>query len=99
VVGSGEQRRGEVGPSVREMASELGDPIWSPVKEEAHKRGFTVGMRACGWGGPPVIGWRSGGGRRLRGHGAAVSSGGGHCGEGSLRGRSERPIRVAALGG
>jgi hypothetical protein len=43
VAGSDEQWRGEVGPRVGEMAGEVGDPIWSPVKEEAHQRGFTEG--------------------------------------------------------
>jgi hypothetical protein len=33
VAGSDEQRRGEVGPWVGEMAREVGDPIWSSVKE------------------------------------------------------------------
>jgi hypothetical protein len=44
----GEPRRGEVGPWVGEMAGEVGDPIWSPVKEEAHQRGFTTATRARG---------------------------------------------------
>jgi hypothetical protein len=34
---------------------------------------------------PPVVGQRSGGGRRLRGRGVVVSLGGGRGGEGSLR--------------
>jgi hypothetical protein len=41
---SGEQWRGEVGPWVREMAGEVGDPIWSPVKEEAHHRAVSMGV-------------------------------------------------------
>jgi hypothetical protein len=48
---------------------------------------------------PPVAGWRSGGGCWLRGHGVATSSGGGRCGDGGLRGRSERSVRAAALAG
>jgi hypothetical protein len=31
-----ERRRGEVGSWVGEMASEVGDSIWPPAKEEAH---------------------------------------------------------------
>jgi hypothetical protein len=34
---------------------------------------------------PPAAGWRRGGGHRLRGHGAAVSSGGGRDSEGRAR--------------
>jgi hypothetical protein len=34
---------GEVGSWVREMAGEVGDPIWSPVKEEAHQRAVSMG--------------------------------------------------------
>jgi hypothetical protein len=57
--------------------------------------------RWCALGGkePPATGRRSGGGRRLGGCGAAVSSGRGHGGEGGIGGRSERPIRAVALGG
>jgi hypothetical protein len=95
VAGSDEQWRGEVGPRVGEMAGEVGDPIWSPVKEEAHQRGFTEG----GGRKPLTVGWWSGGGRRLEGRGAAVSSGRGRCGEGGLKGRSKRPIRAVMLGG
>jgi hypothetical protein len=35
--------------------------------------------RVSGGKEPPVAGRRSGGGRRFKGRGAAVSSGGGHC--------------------
>jgi hypothetical protein len=48
---------------------------------------------------PPAVGWGSGGGRRLRGCGAVVSSGRGRGGEGGLGGWLERPVRAAALGG
>jgi hypothetical protein len=48
---------------------------------------------------PPAAGRRSGGGHRLGGRGVVVISGGGRGNEGSLRGRSERPVHVAALGG
>jgi hypothetical protein len=51
VAGSGEQRCGEVGPWVGEMAGEVGDPIWSPVKEETHQRGFTMATHMRGVGG------------------------------------------------
>jgi hypothetical protein len=40
---SGERRRGEVGPSVREMAGEVGDSIRSLMKEEAHQRPMSMG--------------------------------------------------------
>jgi hypothetical protein len=39
-----------VGPWVGEMAGEVGGPIWSPVKEEAHQRGFTTVTHARGVG-------------------------------------------------
>jgi hypothetical protein len=40
---SGEQWHSEVGPWVGEMADQVGDPIWSPVKEEAHQRAVSMG--------------------------------------------------------
>jgi hypothetical protein len=40
---SGEQRRSEVGLWVEEMADEVGDPIWSPMNEEAHQRALSIG--------------------------------------------------------
>jgi hypothetical protein len=59
---SGEQQRGEVGPWVKEMAGEVGDSIWSPVKEEAHQRAVSTGVR-LGRTGTTVRGsiqwWRS----------------------------------------
>jgi hypothetical protein len=89
VAGSDEQRRGEVG-----------DLIWSPVKEETRQGGFTTAMCVLGGGGgPPVAGQSSGGGHQFRGRGAAVSSSGGHYSKGGLGGRSERSVRVVALGG
>jgi hypothetical protein len=58
---SDKQRRGEVGPWVGEMAGEVGDPIWSPVKEEAHQRAVFTGAW-LGWRGTAVRGgvrwWR-----------------------------------------
>jgi hypothetical protein len=53
----------------------------------------------AGGGTPLAAGQRSSEGRRLRGQGATVSLGGGRCGEGGLRGRSERPVRMAVLEG
>jgi hypothetical protein len=44
-VDSSEQRHGEVGPWVGEMAGEVGDPIWSLAKEEAHQRAVSMGVR------------------------------------------------------
>jgi hypothetical protein len=58
---SSEQRHGEVGSWVGEMVGEVGDPIWSPVKEEAHQR---------------VVSTRCGSARGKRRWGA-MSSGGG----------------------
>jgi hypothetical protein len=46
VVGSDEQRRGEVG-----------DLIWSPVKEETRQGGFTTAMCVLGGGGGTTGGW------------------------------------------
>jgi hypothetical protein len=51
-------RRGEVGPWVREMAGEVGDPIWSPMKEEAHQRGFMTTTHAHRGGGRGTTGGR-----------------------------------------
>jgi hypothetical protein len=48
---------------------------------------------------PPAAGRRSGGGRRLRGRGAAMSSGGGCGSEGGLMGWSEWLVGAAALSG
>jgi hypothetical protein len=42
---SGERWRGEVGPWFREMAGEVGDSIWSVVKEEAHRRVVSMGVQ------------------------------------------------------
>jgi hypothetical protein len=47
----------------------------------------------------PVAGRRSGGGHQLGSRGVVVSSGGGRGGEGGLGGRSERPVRAAAISG
>jgi hypothetical protein len=71
---SDKQRRGEVGPWVGEMAGEVGDPIWSPVKEEAHQRAVFTGSW-LGRRGTAVRGgvrwWRSAahGSGRCLGHG------------------------------
>jgi hypothetical protein len=48
---------------------------------------------------PAVVGRRRGGGHRLEGRGATVSSGGGRGYEGRLRGRSELPVHVVVLSG
>jgi hypothetical protein len=45
---SGEWRRGEVGSWVGEMADEVGDSIWSPVKEEDHQRAVSTGRISVG---------------------------------------------------
>jgi hypothetical protein len=52
----------------------------------------------AGRGTPPAIGWRSSGGHRLGGQGAAMSLGGGHGGEGGLRERSEWLVHAVTLG-
>jgi hypothetical protein len=41
---SDEQRHGEVGPWVGKMVGEVGDPIWSPAKEEAQQRVVSTGV-------------------------------------------------------
>jgi hypothetical protein len=45
---SGERRRGEMGSWVGEMAGDVGDSIWSSVKEEAHQRAVSTGAQ-LGW--------------------------------------------------
>jgi hypothetical protein len=50
----------------------------------AHRGGLTAVKQVDG-GEPATAGRRRDGGRRLRIHGAAVSSGGGHCGDGGAR--------------
>jgi hypothetical protein len=74
---SGERRRGEVGPWVGEMAGEVVDSIWSPVKEEDHQRAVSTGAR-LGRRGTAVRGgvqwWRSAirGSERWSGHGRSL---------------------------
>jgi hypothetical protein len=50
-----------------------------------------------GGGIPPATGRRGSGGCRLGGQGATASLGRGHCGEGKLRGKPERPTHAAVL--
>jgi hypothetical protein len=50
----------------------------------AHRGGLAAVKQVDG-GEPATAGRRRDGGRRLRIHGAAVSSGGGHCGDGGAR--------------
>jgi hypothetical protein len=77
---SDEQWCSEVGPWVGEMAGEVGDPIWSPVKEEAHQRVVSTRAR-LGRRGTVVRGgvrwWRSAtdGSRRWSGHGRWLGGG------------------------
>jgi hypothetical protein len=66
--------------------------------EELTKYGPSTAARAGG-GTPPAAGQRGSGGHWLRGRGATVSLDGGHCGEGGLRGKPERPVCTAVLGG
>jgi hypothetical protein len=66
--------------------------------EEPTRYGPSTAVRAGG-GAPAAVGRRGSGGRWLRGRGATVSLGGGHCGEGSLERKPERPVHVAVLGG
>jgi hypothetical protein len=47
-VDSSDRRRGEVGPWVGEMADEVGDSIWPPVKEEDHRRVVSLGHNSAG---------------------------------------------------
>jgi hypothetical protein len=55
---------------------------------------------ACANGGtPPTAGQRGSGGHRLRGRGTTARLGRGRCGEGGLRGKLERLVRMVVLVG
>jgi hypothetical protein len=75
---SGERQRGEMGSWVGEMAGDVGDSIWSSVKEEAHQRAVSTRARLC-WRGMAVEGgvqwWGSlaHGSERLSGHGRSLA--------------------------
>jgi hypothetical protein len=64
-----------------ELAPEVRVPIWGIGGGGAHRGGLTV-AKQIGGGELAMAGWRRGGGQQLRVRGAAVSLGGGHCGEG-----------------
>jgi hypothetical protein len=64
-----------------EQALEVRTPIWGIGGGGAHHGGLAAAMQV-GSGEPATAGRKRGGEHRLRVHGAAVSSGGGHCGDG-----------------
>jgi hypothetical protein len=63
-------------------------PIWSIFGGGAQHGGLAVVMQVSG-GEPAMAGWRSSGEHRLVVRRAAVSSGGGHCGDGGAHRWSE----------
>jgi hypothetical protein len=93
-----------VGPWVEEMAGEVGDPIWSLVKEEAHQRAVSMGAQLSQRGTVvrgDVRWWRlaahgsgrwSGHWRSLGWHRCSVSVAGGGRGVGA--GEIARGVRV-----
>jgi hypothetical protein len=75
----------------------VGDPFGTAGKRVPTGYGPST-IAHVGGGTPPVAGWRSRGGHRLIGRGAAVSLGGGRAGEGGLGEWSEWLVHAAALG-
>jgi hypothetical protein len=65
----------------RELAPEVRILIWCICSGGSH-RGRLAAAKQVSAGEPVTAGRRRGGGRLLRVHGAAVSSGGGRCGDG-----------------
>jgi hypothetical protein len=72
------------GGGARELGPEVRITIWGIGGRGAHRGGLTA-VKQVGGGEPVMVGQRRGGGRRLEVHGAAVSSGGGRCGDGEAR--------------
>jgi hypothetical protein len=68
----------------RELALEVRFPIWCIGSGGAH-RGGLVTVKQVGGEEPATAGQRRGGGHRLGVRGAAVSSGGGRCGDKGAR--------------
>jgi hypothetical protein len=68
----------------RELAPEVRVPIWG-IGREGAQRGGLAEMKQVDVGEPAMIGQRRGGERWLGVHGAAVSSGRGHCGDRGAR--------------
>jgi hypothetical protein len=68
----------------RELVPEVRVPIWGIGGGGAH-RGGLIAAKQIGGGELATAGQRRGGERRLRVCGAAVSSGGGRCGDGGAR--------------
>jgi hypothetical protein len=64
-----------------EQALEVRTPIWGIGGGGAHHGGLAAAMQV-GSGEPATVGRKRGGEHRLGVHGAAVSSGRGHCGDG-----------------
>jgi hypothetical protein len=89
-VDSGKRRRSEVGLWVGEMAGEVGDSIWPPVKEEAHQSAMSTGARLSRMGTAVRGGvrwWRS-----------AARDSGRSSGHGRSLGRCRRSASVAGGG-
>jgi hypothetical protein len=68
----------------RDLALEVRIPIWGIGHGWANHGGLMAVKQVSG-GEPAMIGRRRGGGRQLGVCGAAVSSGGGRCGDGGAR--------------
>jgi hypothetical protein len=63
---SADRRRVDGGGAARELALEVGVPIWGIGSEGAHRGGITAAKRVGG-GELATAGWRRGGGHRLVG--------------------------------
>jgi hypothetical protein len=98
-----DRRREDGEGGARELAPKVRVPIWGIGGGGAHRSGLAA-AKQVGGGEPMMAGRRSGGGRRLGVHGAAVSSGKGHCSDGEhvngwrwrSTGRRPRQVKEAA---
>jgi hypothetical protein len=86
----------------RELAPEVRVSIWGIGGGGAHRGGLAAAMQvSCG--DPATAGRRRGGECRLKDRGAAVSSGGGRCGDGGARRWPEvalnRKVAMTTVGG
>jgi hypothetical protein len=78
---STDRRRVAEEGGARELALEVRFPIWCIGSGGAHRGGLVM-VKQVGGEEPATAGQRRGGGHRLGVRGAAVSSGGGRCGDG-----------------
>jgi hypothetical protein len=81
-----------------EQALEVRTPIWGIGGGGAHHGGLAAAMQV-GSGEPATAGRKRGGEHRLGVHGAAVSSGGGHCGDGGAHRWPEVALDGKAVAG